>query len=342
MLCLGIESTAHTFGCSIVEIDGDDCNADSDKEFILSEVRDVYKASAGWGIHPRDASKHHSMVATRILRECLEQAGISIKNVNLISYSAGPGLGPCLRIGAIVSRSLSSFYDIPLIPVNHAVGHIELGIKLTKSNNPLTLLVSGGHTMLLVYHKNKWRIFGETLDITLGQLFDQVGRKMGFSSPCGNKIEELSALSNGHSVYPLPYIIKGNDVSFSGLLSAVKTLLNNKNNIVNDVCFSLQETAFSIIVEAVERALAFTGNKEFLIVGGVSANRRLSKMLELACKIHNSNFNSCPLRFCGDNGTQIAWTGIRMYLNHPSCSIKPEDALVYQSWRLDSVHIPWR
>ncbi|MGI0000296.1 MAG: tRNA (adenosine(37)-N6)-threonylcarbamoyltransferase complex transferase subunit TsaD, partial [Nitrososphaeraceae archaeon] len=269
-------------------------------------------------------------------------AGVGIKDINIVSYSAGPGLGPCLRIGAVVSRSLASFHNIPLIPVNHAVGHIELGIKLTGSENPLTLLVSGGHTMLLLYYKNKWRIFGETLDITLGQLFDQVGRKMGFSSPCGSKIEEVSYLSKGRIVYPLPYIIKGNDVSFSGLLSAVKTLLNDNDNDVHDICFSLQETAFSIIVEAVERALAFTGNKEFLIVGGVSANKRLSNMLETACDIHNSNFNSCPRRFCGDNGAQIAWTGAQMYLNHPSSSVKPENASVNQSWRLDSIYIPWR
>jgi N6-L-threonylcarbamoyladenine synthase len=342
MLCLGIESTAHTFGCSIIEIDKNGDADNSDGEFILSEVRDIYKASEGWGIHPRDASKHHTIVATDILKKCLEEAGVGIKNIDIISYSAGPGLGPCLRIGAVVSRSLASFHNIPLIPVNHAVGHIELGIKLTGSKNPLTLLVSGGHTMLLLYYNNKWRIFGETLDITLGQLFDQVGRKMGFSSPCGSKIEEMSYLSTGRIVYPLPYIIKGNDVSYSGLLSAVKILLNDNENDVHDICFSLQETAFSIIVEAVERALAFTGNKEFLIVGGVSANKRLSTMLEIACDIHNSDFNSCPRRFCGDNGAQIAWTGAQMYLNRPSSSVRPENASVNQSWRLDSVHIPWR
>src|SRR4029079_13152252 len=188
------------------------------------------------------------------------------------------------------------------------------------------LLVSGGHTMILVFYKNKWRVFGETLDITLGQLFDQVGRNMGFASPCGNKIEELSNTSEKNSVYPLPYVIKGNDVSFSGLLTAVKNLIKSKKYVIADICFSLQETAFSIIVEAVERALAFTENKEFLIVGGVSANKRLSNMLETACDIHNSNFNSCPQRFCGDNGAQIAWTGAQMYLSRPSSSVKPENA----------------
>lgn len=343
MLCLGIESTAHTFGCSVINHDkNDDPNSISNNDLILSETRDIYKASAGWGIHPRDASKHHVMVASKILKGCLREAKINIKDVDIISYSAGPGLGPCLRVGAVVSRSLASYYDKPLVPVNHALGHLELGIKLCSLNNPLTLLVSGGHTMLLVYHKNKWRVFGETLDITLGQLFDQVGRKIGYASPCGNRIENMATLSKDNILHPLPYIIKGNDVSFSGLLSSVKSLLDEKSNDVSDICFSLQETAFAIIVEAVERAMAFTENKEFLIVGGVSANKRLATMLNLACEIHDCTFNSCPLRYCGDNGTQIAWTGLLQYLHNPSCTLKPENASVNQSWRLDNVIIPWR
>jgi N6-L-threonylcarbamoyladenine synthase len=316
-------------------------NSEND-DMVLSEVRDIYRAPAGWGIHPRDASKHHAMTAPKVLKECLDNAKIGMKDIDLISYSAGPGLGPCLRIGAVIARCLSSFYDIPLIPVNHALGHIELGIKLTDLNNPLTLLVSGGHTMILVYHKNKWRVFGETLDITIGQLLDQIGRSMGFASPCGNKIEELSDLSDKNLIYQLPYVIKGNDVSFSGLLTAAKTLIHEKKHNISDICFSLQETAFSMVVEAVERALSFTEKKEFLIVGGVSANARLSQMLHLACEYHNSIFKSCPLQFCGDNGTQIAWTGLQLYLHSPCSTVDPEKATISQSWRLDTVDIYWR
>jgi N6-L-threonylcarbamoyladenine synthase len=119
-------------------------------------------------------------------------------------------------------------------------------------------------------------------------------------------------------------------------------LIEDKSNSLCDICFSLQETAFAIIVEAVERALAFTGNKEFLIVGGVSANKRLSEMLNAACITHGSVFNSCPLRYCGDNGAQIAWTGSQIYSSDKSSCIEPENASVNQSWRLDSIYIPWR
>ena len=95
---------------------------------------------------------------------------LQFKDLDIVSYAAGPGLGPCLRVGAVVARSLSSFYKIPIYPVNHAIGHIELGKLLTGATNPLVLLVSGGHTMLLAFLNKQWRVFGETLDITLGQL----------------------------------------------------------------------------------------------------------------------------------------------------------------------------
>ena len=96
----------------------------------------------------------------------------------MIAYAGGPGLGPCLRVGAVVARSLSSYYDIPIYPVTHAIGHIELGKLLTGAKNPLVLLVSGGHTMILAFSSGRWRVFGETLDITLGQLLDLFGRAL--------------------------------------------------------------------------------------------------------------------------------------------------------------------
>ena len=180
MLGLGIESTAHTFSCAIIEKKGK-------KGKILSDVRKIYRPSNGEGIHPREASRHHIENSSSVLSECLKDAKISIKDLDLISYAAGPGLGPCLRVGAVVARSLASFYKIPIYPVNHAIGHIELGKLLTGASNPLVLLVSGGHTMLLAFLDKQWRVFGETLDITLGQLLDQFGRSLGFASPCGKK-----------------------------------------------------------------------------------------------------------------------------------------------------------
>jgi N6-L-threonylcarbamoyladenine synthase len=336
MISLGLESTAHTFGCSVVEKK----RAGGNIGKVLSDKRDVYRPPEGSGIHPREASRHHNEKSLDILNRSLEEARISIKDIDIIAYSAGPGLGPCLRIGAVIGRTLSTFYKKPLVPVNHALGHVELGTMLTRASDPLVLLVSGGHTMILAFSKNKWRVFGETLDITIGQLLDQFGRSLGFASPCGDKIEQLASGSS-EKFMRLPYVVKGNDVSFSGLLTFAKKLVLDKNNEFSEICYSIQETAFAMLTETVERAMSFTGKREMMIVGGVAANKRLAKMLEIACKRQNGKFYICPLQFAGDNGAQIAWTGILYYTTFKK-GITIEESLIDQSWRIDTVDVHWR
>ncbi|AJZ75744.1 KEOPS complex N(6)-L-threonylcarbamoyladenine synthase Kae1 [Candidatus Nitrosotenuis cloacae] len=326
MICLGIESTAHTFSCAIVERRGN-------KGKILSDVRRIYRPPDGQGIHPREASRHHIEHSSEVLSECVHQSNLSIKDIDVISYSAGPGLGPCLRVSGVVARTISSYYKIPIYPVNHAIGHIELGKMLTGAKDPLVLLVSGGHTMLAAFKQKKWRIFGETLDITLGQLLDQFGRSLGFASPCGKKIEELAGKSEKY--IELPYVVKGNDVSFSGLMSAAKRISKNKE----DACYSLQETAFAMIGEAAERALSFTEKKELLIVGGVAANKRLSQIFKQICARQKAEFFVAPIQYSGDCGSQIAWTGLLEATVKKGVSLK--DAFVRQSWRLDTVQIDY-
>ena len=327
MLGLGIESTAHTFSCAVIEKNGK-------KGKILSDVKKIFRPKDGEGIHPREASRHHIENCSSVLTECLDESKITIKDLDLVSYAAGPGLGPCLRVGAVVARSLSSFYNIPIYPVNHAIGHIELGKLLTGATNPLVLLVSGGHTMLLAFLNKQWRVFGETLDITLGQLLDQFGRSIGFASPCGKNIEELASESSNYVT--LPYSVKGNDVSFSGLLSATKPIAKKSKS---DACYSLQETAFAMISETVERALSFTRKKELMIVGGVAANKRLSEMLQDVCRRHGCKFYVVPLRYAGDCGSQICWSGMLESQVKKGASLK--DTFVTQSWRLDSVVVDY-
>src|SRR5574337_1015505 len=325
MIGLGIESTAHTFSCAIIEKKGKQGR-------ILSDVRKIYRPPEGEGIHPREASRHHAEHSPEVLSECLRKADVKISDLDIISYAAGPGLGPCLRIGAVVARSLSSYYDIPIYPVNHAIGHIELGKMITGAKDPLVLLVSGGHTMILAFLSKKWRVFGETLDITVGQLLDQIGRHAGFASPCGPRLEELASKSTDY--VPLPYVVKGNDVSFSGLLSATKRIIPKG---IESACFSLQETAFSMVGEAVERALAFTGKKELLVVGGVAANKRLSNILLSICKRHKCKFFVAPKEYAGDCGSQISWIGLLESSKKSGVSL--EDTFVKQSWRLDTVEV---
>jgi N6-L-threonylcarbamoyladenine synthase len=324
---LGVESTAHTFSASVVTTGGR----------ILSNTRSVFRPPEGSGIHPFEAAQSHLRSAPGVVAEALREANVTYGDLSAVSYSMGPGLGPCLRVGAVVARTLAATGGMPLVPVNHAVGHIELGCLLTGARDPVVLLVSGGHTMVIAHSGSRWRVLGETLDLTLGQLLDQFGRHTGLSSPCGAAIERAAADSSSYQ--RLPYSVKGNDVSFSGLLTASKTLLDEGGRFP-DVCYSIQETAFAMVAEVTERALAFTGKKEVMVVGGVAANERLSAMMRSMAKRHSARVALVPLEYSGDCGAQIAWTGS---LAH-SCGIEVpvEEASVRQSWRLDSVDTPWR
>jgi N6-L-threonylcarbamoyladenine synthase len=327
-LCvLGIESTAHTFSASVA----------SERDGLLSDVKDVYLPPEGSGIHPTEAARHHTQVAARVISEALEASGRSGGELDAIAYAMGPGLGPCLRVGAISARSLSLALEKPLVPVNHAIGHIELGCMLTGVKTPLVLLISGGHTMVIACSSGMWRVLGETLDLTLGQLLDQLGRHFGYASPCGRRIEE--AASRSQRYLKLPYTVKGNDVSFSGLLTAAKHLVD-RGEPFDDVCFSVQESAFATTVEVTERALAFTGSREVMVVGGVAANKRLAEMLNIMVQRHSARLSVVPLRYSGDCGAQIAWTGLLAFRS--GVQVPVEKSVIRQSWRLDTVPLPWR
>ncbi|MDG6989096.1 MAG: tRNA (adenosine(37)-N6)-threonylcarbamoyltransferase complex transferase subunit TsaD [Nitrososphaerota archaeon] len=323
---LGVESTAHTFSVSVVSSQGE----------ILSNSKSIYKAPEGSGIHPFEASQSHLASASTVVADAMEASKVPLGEISAVAYAMGPGLGPCLRVGGVVARTLAAGLDVPLVPVNHAVGHIELGCLLTGMKDPVVLLVSGGHTMIISHSGGRWRILGESLDLTLGQLLDQLGRHHGLASPCGRAIEE-AAMGGGYR--RLPYAVKGNDVSFSGLLTASKTMIDGGTSF-KDVAYSVQETAFAMVAEVTERALAFTGKREVMIVGGVAANRRLSEMMTVMAGRHSAAMASAPLEYSGDCGAQIAWTGWLAYSS--GSRIPVQEARVRQSWRLDGVDTPWR
>lgn len=327
-LCLGIESTAHTFGASIVSSNGE----------ILSDIKDVYSPPLGKGIHPREAAQHHCNVSHKIIVEAFKKARIKPKDIDVIAFSAGPGLGPALRVGATVARALATFLKKPLVPVHHAIGHIEIAIMLKKAKDPLVVLVSGGHTAITACINKRWRIFGETEDITLGNLLDMFAREANLPFP-GGKSVELMALK-GKKFLDLPYTVKGNDVSYSGLLTAaIKKLKENKESI-EDICFSLQEIAFAMLTEAAERSLAHTQKKELLLTGGVAANNRLQEMLKIVAKEHEAKFFVVDKEYSGDCGAQIAWTGLLAFIHGVKIDIVK--SYVKPKWRLDEVKIPWR
>src|SRR2546428_9486758 len=326
MICLGIESTAHTFGASLVD----------DHDRIVTNVNSTYRPPVGAGIHPRKASEHLATVAHSIVKTALSTKDGSSIDPDVIAYAAGPGLGPCLRIGATVGRALSSFLKKPLVPVHHGVAHLDIAMSIAKARDPLAVLVSGGHTSILVHIGRRWRVYGETQDITLGNLLDMFAREAKLPSPGG-----LSAgreAMKGQNLIKLPYTVKGNDVAYSGLLTAAASALRRQRNLAA-VCFSLQETAFAMLSEAVERSLVQTRRSEVLLAGGVAASSRLSEMIDSVAEDHGASFHPVPVEYSGDCGAQIACSG-RLAFNS-GITISTSDSYVIPRWRMDEVDVPW-
>jgi universal protein Kae1 len=328
--CLGIESTADDFGVGISTFNGK----------ILANISSGYIPKEG-GIHPREAARHHAEVADAVLAEAFAKAEVKAKDLTLIAFSQGPGLGPCLRTGATVARALASYLNIPLVGVNHSVGHIEIGKLKTGAKDPLTLYVSGGNTMVTAYASGRYRVFGETLDIALGNCLDVFAREARLKHkkgvPLGAAVEQLA--QSGKELVLLPYVVKGMDLSLSGLLTSAITALKKGNCRLEDLCYSLQENAFSMVTEVTERALAHTEKKEVLLTGGVAANKRLQDMLQFIAGEHDAKFNVVPRAFAADNGAMIAWTGVLAYTHGLVTPV--EESFVRLRWRVDRVDVPW-
>ncbi len=323
-ICLGIESTAHTFGAGIVNSAGR----------VIANVNSVYRPPSGVGIHPRKAALHHVEVAHGVVRQALDEN--SRHEPDAIAFSAGPGLGPCLRIGATVARTLAVFFNRPLVPVHHGVAHLDLAISSSHAHDPLAVLVSGGHTAIAVHLGKRWLFYGETQDITLGNLFDMLARGAKLPSPGGPSIEKLA--EDGKTLLPLPYVVKGNDVSYSGILTAALRLFE-KGEKIDDICLSVQEVAFSMLAETVERSLVQTRKMEILLAGGVAANKRLREMLELVADEHGASFHPVPFQYSGDCGAQIACSGQLAFREGYSQAVP--SSKVIPRWRLDEVEVPW-
>jgi len=326
MITLGIEGTAHTLGVGVV---------DSEKK-VLSNVIDMYRPPEG-GLHPREAANHHTDVVASTIIKAAEEAKISLKEIDLVSFSMGPGLGPCLRVAATAARSLSSRIGIPIIGVNHCIAHIEIGNATTGCSDPAMLYASGGNTQVIAYSDGRYRIFGETHDVGIGNMLDKLGRELGLGFYAGPAIEKLA--KEGNKLLDLPYSVKGMDLAFSGIMTAALTL-KKKGHRLEDIAYSVQETTFSMLTEVTERAMAHIGKDEVLLGGGVAQNKRLQEMVSIMAEDRGAVMFVPDRRLCIDNGAMIAWLGNIMYNSGIRMGIN--DTAVRQRFRTDEVKVTWR
>ena len=325
-MILGIESTAHTFGIGIVN-----------NGKILCNIKDSYTTKKG-GIIPMDAAKHHKEVSEKVYRKVLNESGIDEKEIITIAISNAPGLPPCLSEGMKFAKKKAKELDISLIPVNHCVAHLEIG-RITGAKDPVLLYASGANTQIIAYSSGKYRVFGETLDIGIGNFIDNFARFLGIGFPGGSKIQDLAKKGN---YLELPYSIKGMDVSFSGLLTNLKQKYE-KGFSKEDLAFSLQETAFAMLVEASERALAHTGKKELVLGGGVACNTRLQEMSRIMCEDRKAKFFVPENSLLLDNGAMIAYLGEIMFNADIKFVGKDIDKLDIDSrQRTDDVEVNWK
>lgn len=329
-IILGVESTAHTFGVGIVK-----------NGKILSNVKKTYTTEKG-GIIPIEAAKHHRENAEQIYYVSLEKAGIEEKNIDAIAFSQGPGLSPCLLAGFEFVKKLSAKLKKPIVPVNHCIAHLEVG-KITGAKNPVMLYVSGANTQIIAYSSGKYRIFGETLDVGVGNFIDNFARLLGIGFPGGPKIQELA--SAGKNYIELPYVVKGMDISLSGILTNLKQKFESKKYKTEDLCYSMQETVFAMLVETAERALAHTGKSELLLGGGVACNSRLQEMCRIMCgeRKNKTKLFVPDNSVLTDNGAMIAYLGEIMFKSGIKVSGKEIEKLdIKPRQRTDEVEVKWK
>ncbi|RFU79903.1 glyco endopeptidase kae1 [Trichoderma arundinaceum] len=340
-IALGCEGSANKLGIGLIRHTPTSAT-------ILSNLRHTFISPPGTGFLPKDTALHHRTEFVALARRAIAEAGIAPADVDCICFTQGPGMGAPLTSVAIGARTLALLWDKPLVGVNHCVGHIEMGREVTGADNPVVLYVSGGNSQVIAYAERRYRIFGETLDIAVGNCLDRFARVLNISNdPApGYNIEQLA--KKGAKLLDLPYVVKGMDCSFSGILASAEALAAQLLELgpegagftVEDLCFSLQETIYAMLVEITERAMAHVGSSEVLIVGGVGCNERLQEMIGSMAEERGGKVFAMDERFCIDNGIMIAHAGLLAYRTGYRTSL--DESVCTQRFRTDEVYVEWR
>ncbi|KAA0147842.1 hypothetical protein FNF29_07056 [Cafeteria roenbergensis] len=366
---MGIEGSANKVGVGLVRYtppsesssssDGDGGSGESRGRGTyetLSNPRKTYISPAGQGFLPRETAWHHQKHVPALAKLALEEAGLSLGDLDAVCFTQGPGMGAPLQSCAIAARTIAQLAGVPMVAVNHCVGHIEMGRAVTGWGDPVVLYVSGGNTQVICYMAGRYRIFGETIDIAVGNCLDRFARAVGLpNDPApGYNIEvaarkyaaECAAAGTEPELFPLPYSVKGMDMSLGGILSqltrdGVKAMKDPDSPVtVEQLCYALQETVFAMLIEVTERAMAHSGAKDILIVGGVGCNKHLQHMMGVMCSERGGRVFGMDSRFAIDNGAMIAQAGILAFQHGTTTPM--EATTVTQRFRTDTVDAIWR
>lgn len=325
MYVLGIETSCDETAAAIV----------NDKREILSNVvlSQLEEHAVYGGVVPEIAARAHLDHIDRIVQAAMDDASLTFSDLSGVAATCGPGLIGGVMIGMMTAKAIAASHNIPFIGVNHLEGH-ALTPRLTDNLEfpYLLLLVSGGHTQILVAEDvGVYKRWSTTLDDAAGECFDKSAKLMGLPYPGGPHLEKIAAKctdpQKAQDRFPLPRPLlgkKGIDFSFSGLKSAVRTHVETlpqgelNESDVADLAYSFQTAMKDVLSNRVKKAiLKFkqtythkTASPAFVIAGGVSANMTIRAELEALCKKENMQFSAAPLNLCTDNGAMIAWAGL--------------------------------
>ncbi len=317
ILALGIESSCDDTAAAIVS---------SDKKIlsniVLSQTNEHLKYK---GVVPEIASRAHMNYLEFAIKEALRVANVELKDIDCIAATGGPGLIGGVIVGTMFGKSIASVTKKPFIAVNHLQGHALTARLTSELEFPyLLLLLSGGHCQFLAtFGVSDYKLIGQSLDDALGEAFDKVAKMLGLDYPGGPIVEKL-ALRGDEKKYILPKPMcdrPGCDLSFSGLKTSVRNLIQNSNDnsqqFISDLCASFQYTIYKILEYKIKEAIKIyeqiARSKKIVISGGVAANQYLISKIRYLVQSYDYELISPPIHLCTDNAAMIAWAGIEQY-----------------------------
>ncbi|MEA4989019.1 MAG: tRNA (adenosine(37)-N6)-threonylcarbamoyltransferase complex transferase subunit TsaD [Anaerovorax sp.] len=275
------------------------------------------------GVVPEIASRHHLDNINGVLKQALEEAQVTLKDVDVIGVTYGPGLVGALLIGLATAKAIAFAMKKPLVGVHHIQGHISANYIEHANLKPpfLALVVSGGHTHIVdVKGYNEYEVLGRTRDDAAGEAFDKVARVLGLGYPGGPKIDKIAKEGNPEAVeFKRVYLEKGSlDFSFSGIKTGVLNYLNaekQRGKEINpaDVAASFQQAVMEVIVNKAILAAKTHNQKKIVLAGGVAANSRLREMLSYECKREGIDLYAPSPILCTDNAAMIACAAYYKY-----------------------------
>ena len=331
ILCLGIESSCDETSAAIV-----DSNRNILSHIIYSQIPEHQKYG---GVVPELAARAHILAIDTVIEQTLSAAGKTIKDIDVIAATAGPGLIGGVLIGWLAATGIAQSAGKPLVAINHLEGHALVPRLHAASASGddgktsvefpyLLMLASGGHCqILLVRGVGRYELIGQTLDDSAGEAFDKVAKMLGLGYPGGPIVDTRAKLGNAKAFdFPRPLCDKpGCDFSFSGIKTAARTILDKTDEsmrtdeFINDFCASFQASVVDCIINRLTHAFADSrvrdaAPKTLVVAGGVAKNSAIRAAMEDLAKKHNVIFAAPPINLCTDNGAMIAWAGIENYM----------------------------